>query len=49
MTGEPRNATIRAKTPLTLCGLDKDEFQQTMEASATFKEEPRKVLFERQM
>jgi len=49
MTGEPRNATIRAKTSLTLCGLDKNEFHQTMEASATFKEELRKVLFERQM
>jgi len=49
MTGEPRNATIRAKTPLTLCGLDKDEFHETMEASATFKEELRKVLFERQI
>jgi CRP-like cAMP-binding protein len=49
MTGEPRNATIRAKTSLTLCSLDKDEFHQTMEASATFKEELRKVLFERQM
>lgn len=49
MTGEPRNATIRAKTPLVLCGLDKNEFHETMEASATFKEELRKVLFERQM
>ncbi|MCE9605314.1 MAG: ATP-binding cassette domain-containing protein [Planctomycetia bacterium] len=49
MTGEPRNATIRAKTPLVLCALDKDEFREVMESSATFKEELRKVLFERQM
>lgn len=48
LTGEPRNATVRAKTELELCSLSKEEFQQVLDSSATFKEEMRKVLFERQ-
>ena len=48
LTGEPRNATVRAKTELELCSLDKEEFQRVLDSSATFKEEMRKVLFERQ-
>lgn len=48
LTGEPRNASVRAKTDLELCSLDKDEFQKVMHSSATFQEELRKVLFERQ-
>jgi putative ABC transport system ATP-binding protein len=49
ITGEPRNATVRAKTELELCSLNKDEFHNVMNASATFQEELRKVLFERQV
>ena len=48
LTGEPRNATVRAKTELELCSLDKAEFETVLQASATFKEELRKALFERQ-
>jgi putative ABC transport system ATP-binding protein len=48
LTGEPRNATVRAKTELELCSLDKAEFETVLQASATFKEELRKTLFERQ-
>jgi putative ABC transport system ATP-binding protein len=48
MTGEPRKASVRAKTQLELCSLDKSEFQGILEASATFKESLRKTIFERQ-
>jgi putative ABC transport system ATP-binding protein len=48
MTGEPRSATVRAKTQMELCSLDKNEFQSIMESSASFKESLRKTLFERQ-
>lgn len=48
LTGEPRNATVIAKTELELCTLDKQEFQSVLDASAGFKEALRKVLFERQ-
>lgn len=47
-TGEPRKATVRAKTELTLCSLDKEEYLAVKSASATFKEEISRVLFERQ-
>jgi putative ABC transport system ATP-binding protein len=48
MTGEPRSATVKAKTELELCSLGKADFQEVMNSSATFSEELRKVLFERQ-
>jgi putative ABC transport system ATP-binding protein len=48
LTGAPRNATVRAKTDLTLCALDKAEFQAVFQSSTTFQEHLRKVLFERQ-
>jgi putative ABC transport system ATP-binding protein len=48
LTGEPRNATVRAKEDLELYVLGKDDFKAVIEASASFKEELRKVLFERQ-
>ena len=48
LTGEPRNATVRAVEDLELYVLGKHEFDAVIEASATFKEELRKVLFERQ-
>lgn len=47
-TGEPRKATVRAKTDLHLCALDKTEYESVRQTSATFKEEIGKVLFERQ-
>jgi putative ABC transport system ATP-binding protein len=48
LTGEPRNASVRAKTELELCTLGNEEFQNVLKTSATFQEELRKVLFERQ-
>jgi putative ABC transport system ATP-binding protein len=48
LTGEPRMATVRAKTALDLCSLDKAEFQQVLAGSTSFQERMRKVLFERQ-
>jgi putative ABC transport system ATP-binding protein len=46
--GEPRNATVRAASELELYVLGKDDFKSVLESSAEFKEELRKVLFERQ-
>jgi putative ABC transport system ATP-binding protein len=48
MTGEPRMASVRAKTQLELCSLDKNEFEGVLNSSASFKESLRKTLFERQ-
>jgi len=48
LTGEPRNATVVAKEELELYSLGKEEFQAVLHASATFEEELRKALFERQ-
>jgi putative ABC transport system ATP-binding protein len=48
LTGEPRNATVVAKEELELYSLGKEEFRAVLQASATFEEELRKALFERQ-
>ncbi|HUY87993.1 MAG TPA: ATP-binding cassette domain-containing protein [Pirellulales bacterium] len=48
LTGAPRNATVRAVEDLELYVLGKQDFDAVIEASATFKEELRKVLFGRQ-
>lgn len=48
VTGEPRNATVRARTDTEVYALGKDEFRAVMDGSATFAEEVRRVLFERQ-
>jgi putative ABC transport system ATP-binding protein len=48
VSGEPRNATVVAKEQTEVYTLGKDEFSSTIEHSSTFKEEIRKVLFERQ-
>ncbi len=48
LTGAPRNATIRARTPVVLYSLGKDDFQSAIEASKPFKEELLRVLFMRQ-
>ena len=48
LTGEPRNASVRALEDLELYVLGKQDFDAVIEASASFKEELRRVLFERQ-
>ncbi len=48
LTGEPRNATVRALEELELYALGKGDFQSVIESSASFKEELRKALFSRQ-
>lgn len=45
---QPRNATVRAQSAVTCFILGKEEFQRVVQASASFEEELRKVLFERQ-
>jgi putative ABC transport system ATP-binding protein len=48
LTGAPRNATVTAIDPIELYVLGKDDFQAVIQASATFSEQLRKVLFQRQ-
>jgi putative ABC transport system ATP-binding protein len=48
LTGETRNATVIAKEDVTLYVLNKDDFESALGKSATFEEELRKVLFQRQ-
>jgi putative ABC transport system ATP-binding protein len=48
LTGEPRNATVVAKEDLEVYTLGKEQFQSVIQASASFEEEVRKALFERQ-
>jgi putative ABC transport system ATP-binding protein len=48
LTGAPRNATVVAKEDLEVYSLSKEDFQAVIAASATFEEELRKALFERQ-
>ncbi len=48
LTGEPRNASVFAKTDTVLYALGKDDFQAAIETSASFEEELRKALFDRQ-
>ena len=48
MSGERRNATVTAKGDLLLYTLTADDFRAAVDASASFKEELQKVLFERQ-
>ncbi|MBI3468260.1 MAG: cyclic nucleotide-binding domain-containing protein, partial [Planctomycetes bacterium] len=48
VSGEPRNATIIAKELTEVYTLGKDEFRSIIDNSPTFKEEIRRVLFERQ-
>ncbi len=48
LTGAPRNATVMAKEDLEVYSLAKEDFQAVIAASATFEEELRKALFERQ-
>ncbi len=39
LTGAPRNATVRAREPVVLYSLGKEDFQQAIENSLSFKEE----------
>jgi putative ABC transport system ATP-binding protein len=48
LTGAPRNATVVAKEDLEVYTLGKEQFQAVLQASASFEEEVRKALFERQ-
>jgi putative ABC transport system ATP-binding protein len=48
LTGAPRNATVVAKEELEVYSLGKEQFQAVLRASASFEEEIRKALFERQ-
>jgi putative ABC transport system ATP-binding protein len=48
MEDRPRNATIIAMEPTRCYVLDKDEFRQVVQSVASFEEELRKALFQRQ-
>ncbi len=48
LTGERRNATVKAVEPVEVYALGKDNFQAVIDASASFHEELRKALFDRQ-
>jgi len=48
MLDVPRNATIVAEEDLEVYTMEKADFRRVIESSATFEEELRKVLFERQ-
>ena len=48
LTGEPRNATVLLKEDSEFYTLGKKDFQAVLDASASFQEELRKSLFERQ-
>jgi putative ABC transport system ATP-binding protein len=48
LTGQPRNATVTAKEDVEVYTLGKEDFEAVLKASASFEEELRKALFERQ-
>jgi len=48
ITNEPRNATVIAKEESIFYALDKENFQTVLQESATFEEELRQALFNRQ-
>ena len=45
---QPRNATVRALTPVICFVLDKEDFQKVIQSSTSFEEELRKAIFVRQ-
>lgn len=45
---QPRNATVVATEPTSCFVLDKDEFRSILDTSATFDEQVRRAIFERQ-
>ncbi len=48
LTGEPRNASVVAEDEVEVYTLGNEDFQAVLKASATFEEELRRALFERQ-
>ena len=48
ITGEPRNATIVAEGPVEAYALGKDDFQNAMNLSASFKDQLVGAYFQRQ-
>ncbi len=48
LTGEPRNATVIAREDTEVYTLNKEDFQAVVKASASFEDELRKALFQRQ-
>ena len=48
LTGEPRNATVIAREDTEVYTLNKEDFQTVVKAIASFEEELRKALFQRQ-
>jgi putative ABC transport system ATP-binding protein len=48
ISGEPRNATVKAGEPLEAYTLGKDDFKRVIDASPSFRDELRRVLFARQ-
>ncbi|MGA2619976.1 MAG: ATP-binding cassette domain-containing protein [Thermoguttaceae bacterium] len=48
ITGETRNATVVAREETEFYTLGKEDFQAVIQASATFEEELRKAIFQRQ-
>ncbi|HQU41401.1 MAG TPA: ATP-binding cassette domain-containing protein [Pirellulales bacterium] len=48
ISGEPRNATVRAGEPLEVYTLGKDDFKRVIDASPPFRDVLRRVLFARQ-
>ena len=45
--GEPRSATVQAVEDMELYVLGKDDFQATLDASRSFREQLMKVFFQR--
>ena len=48
ISGEPRNATVRAAEAIEAYTLGKDDFKRVIDASPPFRDELRRVLFARQ-
>lgn len=48
LTGAPRNATVVARDQVDAYTMNKEDFQAVLRASASFEEELRRALFERQ-
>lgn len=48
LSGEPRNATVRAAEDAEMYSLGKDDFKRVIDSSPPFRDELRRVLFSRQ-
>jgi CRP-like cAMP-binding protein len=47
MSGKPRNATVTAARPVDTYVLGKEDFDRALDASETFREQLRRVYFQR--